>query len=399
MSQELFDGDGLFGLIGEMGTADAVAIDMPVPPDFLARVKADDENPVFITAEVESGWSRSKRNWKPEHLRKAVDKVNSKKLGGVLGHPLLNKEEYEGAFPKPQVVWVAAKATENGGKLVARFKGYVLKSAEAREYLKLGLIDGVSMFGPTKMKPVPNGYEVIDFEPESIDFARMGRSGMTSRIVALAGEQASLEGGKVEPKDIAALQVDEIKTHAPLLFAAIRDEGKSEVQTLVGEQTTLVAELQPQAEMLVAIKQALKLADGENPVEKVTNLLKQIEDASASEIKSFIKELVAKKVKTERGQALLHRLIGEMHVEYAGQELDDALKTKITADFDKKAEEDEHIKELVGEMAPFAETNGGSTGGAALGGRSRAGDDRGRVKDNGVVSQNANLTVRKRTLA
>lgn len=203
----------------------------------------------------------------------------------------------------------------------------------------------------------------------------------------------------MEPKDIAALQVDEIKTHAPLLFAAIRDEGKSEVQTLVGEQTTLVAELQPQAEMLVAIKQALKLADGENPVEKVTNLLKQIEDASASEIKSFIKELVAKKVKTERGQALLHRLIGEMHVEYAGQELDDALKTKITADFDKKAEEDEHIKELVGEMAPFAETNGGSTGGAALGGRSRAGDDRGRVKDNGVVSQNANLTVRKRTLA
>jgi hypothetical protein len=398
MSNEIQEHDDIYGRIGEMGTADAIAIDLPVNEAFLNRVRAEDENPMFVTAEVESGWSRSKRHWKPEHLRKVVDLVNSKNMGGVLGHPLLNKEDHDSAFPKPQVLWVAAKLTENGGKAVARFKGYVLKSAEAREYLKLGLIDGVSIFGDTRMKPVQGGYEVIAFDPESIDFARMGRAGMKSRVVALAGEQAS-EGGKVEPKDIAALQPEEIKTHAPLVFKAIQDEGRAEVETKVGEQATAIAELQPQVDLLAEIRKLLKLEDGDNPLEKVTNLIERIEGASASEIKDHLKALIAKKIKTERGQALVGRLIGEMHTNYEGPLTDD-LKKKIEEDFNALTESDEEIKTLVGEMASFRDDDSrGGEGGAGLGGRSRAGSSRGRSEnEDGIVRKTENITVRKRTL-
>lgn len=393
MADEIHE-EFVFGRIGEMGTADAVAVDLPVPADFLARIKAEDENPVFVTAEVESGWSRSKRLWKPAHLKKVVDRVNSQHMGGVLGHPLLDQKQYDSAFPKPQVLWVAANLKEAGDKAVARFKGYVLKSAEAREYLKLGLIDGVSIFGDTRMRPISGGYEVIDFDPESIDFARKGRSGMKSRVVALAGEQVTRGGNEVEPKEIAALSEDELRTHAPLLVKEIERKAVEPVETKIGEQATVVAELQPQADMLAQIKELLKVADGENPVEKLTNLIQTIEESASSSVKEYILGLVEKKVKTPRAQNLVKRLIGEMWTEYEGPLTDD-LKTKIEEDFTAKVEGDEDIKAVVGEMAPGHHTER-QEGGNQFGGRSRAGDGRGReTTQDGVVSENSNLRVRK----
>jgi hypothetical protein len=167
--------DMIFGRVGEMGVD--VAPDMPTPHDLLEKIKAKDENPMFITAEVESGWSRSKRNWHPEHVQAVVDAVNRNHMGGVLGHPLLrDAKAHEADFPEPQVLWFKAASSQIGGKLVAKFKGYVLKSAKAREYLDLGLIDGVSIFGDTKMKPVQGGYDVISFTPDPLtSLVRAGR--------------------------------------------------------------------------------------------------------------------------------------------------------------------------------------------------------------------------------
>jgi hypothetical protein len=161
------------GLIAEMGAYDtSTRPDLKIPEDFLTTVRTNDDDPMFVTVEVEAGWSRSKRHWKPEHLRQVVEKVNKERMAGNLGHPLLDKAAHEGGFPIPQVAW--AVATMEGNKAV--FKGYVLKTAQARELLKLGLIDGVSIFGDSRMKPVQGGYEVLTFDPETIDFARKGRS-------------------------------------------------------------------------------------------------------------------------------------------------------------------------------------------------------------------------------
>lgn len=156
--------------------------------------------------------------------------------------------------------------------------------------------------------------------------------------------------------------------------------------------------------MLAEIKKLLKLTDGENPVEKLTNLITRIEEAGSADIRAYVKELVAKKVKSTRGQALLGRLIGEMHTEYEGP-LDDDLKKKITDDFNAKIEGDEDIKELVGEMASSSsDDDDNREGPRALGGRSRAGAHRGTFGEggnsagtDGVVKTNERITVRKKT--
>jgi hypothetical protein len=399
LTQEITELVEVEGRIAEMGTYDtSTRPGLKIPDDFLSTVTSGDDDPMFVTVEVESGWSRSKRNWKPEHLRATVDKVNRERMAGNLGHPLLDKQAHEGGFPIPQVAW--AVATMEGNKAV--FKGYVLKKAEARELLRLGLIDGVSIFGDARMKPVQGGYEVLTFDPETIDFARKGRSGMKSRIVSLTGEQATERGNTVDAKDIAALSEDGIRTHAPLLVREIERKAVEPVEQKVGEQVALVASLQPEVDVLVEIKKLLKLQDGENPVDKLATFIEQVEEAGKSEIKAFVNTLVEKKVKSTRGQALLRRLIGEMEKGYEG-ELDDDLKKKITDDFNAAIETDKDFVKMVGEMRSdesSEEENGtGSGGGRTLGGRSRAGSARGRNdSENGVVRQNDNLTVRKVTL-
>lgn len=392
------------GAIGEMGSAATISPDLQVPIDFMSTVTANDDDPMFVTVEVESGWSKSRRNWKPEHLKKVVDKVNAHRMAGNLGHPLLDPKSHERDFPIPQVAWVVASMRESGGRSVAKFKGYVLKTAQARELLKLGLIDGVSIFGDSRMKPVKDGYEVISFEPETIDFARKGKSGMQSRILALTGEEEPLKGGwNVEPREIASLTVDEIKTHAPLVHKAIVDEALEPINVKVGEMETTISTMKPEVDVLGEIKKLLKLEDGENPVEKLANFITRVEETATSEIKAFVHELVTKKVKTERGQQLLRRLIGEMEStgfsfssEYEGPLTDD-LKKKITDDFTAKVDGDDEIKELVGEMVSSAtDDRRGGSGGSALGGRSRVGEDHGRNEEG---ERRGGLLIKKKKLA
>lgn len=201
----------------------------------------------------------------------------------------------------------------------------------------------------------------------------------------------------MEPKDIAALSEDELRAHNPLLVREIENKATAPLTTQVGEMTTTVDALKPEVDLLGKVKELLGLTEGENVVEKVTALLASIEDAAASEIKTYIKEAIGKKVKTERGQALVARLVGEMHTEFEG-ELNDEMKKKIDEALDAKIDGDEVIKSVVGEMAAFSarDEGRGNQGGSALGGRSGRRESLG--KDEGATS-NGQLTVRKRVLS
>lgn len=384
--------------IGEMGGVD-IAPTIPMNPVKLDKIKSKDDDPKFVVVEIESGVSGNRRNWKPEILRKIVEDCNKKNPGGHLGHPfLVDPKTYDAGFPKPEVIWLGASYEDKGaGKATAKFKGYVLKGSSAREYLELGLIDGVSVFGDSKMKPTRDGYDVMDFTLETIDFARQGTSGMKSRVVSLAGEQSTRGGNVVDAKDIAALSEDEIRTHAPLLVQEIERKAVDPLNQKIGESVAAAEALKPDMELLENIKTALKLSDGENPLEKVTALIEKIENVSATQIKDFIKEMIGKKAKSTRAQELVNRLVGEMHTEYDGV-LDDELKAKIEADFTAKIEGDDLIKSVIGEMSPGDERGRGA--GATLGGRSKAGAEHGRGNTgDGVVKTNENITVRKRRVA
>lgn len=397
---EFIGSDGLECVISEMANdPNTGGVHIPIDANKLATIKSRDENPQFVTVAIESGWSRSKRHWQPAILKSIATQVNEKKPVGYKGH--MKPEQVATSFPEPQTVWLGATTVTQGDKTVLWVKGYNLPTAQVRGWIENDAVNSVSVFGQSKMKAVKGGYEVINFDLESIDWSRKNQSGMNAKIMAVTSEMETEGGNRVEPKDITALSEDELRAHAPLLVAEIERKAVKPLDEQIGEMTTKVGELQPEVDILTKVKELLGLSEGENVVEKVTNLLSQIEDVSASEIKAYIKEAIAKKVKTDRGQALVARLVGEMHTEYEGEILDDTLKAKIDTDLDAKIENDEILKSIIGEMVPFTDEDkpkSGNQGGSALGGRSRSGDVRSAGQD-GVVKENQFVTVRKRTLA
>lgn len=386
--------DGISTHIAEMGPFESSTIEVPIDREKLAKIKERDEDPRFVTVEIEScstGFSKSKRRW-PKHIIEKVSKrVNLLKPVGNLGH--LDEKQYDTHFPEPQVVWLGSTTTPRGSEIVMHVKGYLLPGSKARTYLENDAIDAVSLFGDSTLRPTRGGYEVVDFELESIDFTRKGRNGMKSRVVSVTGEQASRGGNTVEPKDIAALDESELRTHAPLLVKEIERLATEPIQTKIGEMTTAAEAAKPELDILGEIRKLLKLSEGENPVEKLQALLAKIDEVATSGVKDFIKGLVAKKVKNENAQNIVNRMIGEMHTEYADKDFNDDLKKQIETDLDAKIEGDEDIKAVIGEMAPVERKPDDGRGGADLGGRSVPPEERQRES-----KETENFTRTKRVL-
>jgi len=368
--------DDFGDVVGEMSNDSTAVSSVPIDQKLLDRYMQLDPDPhecKFVTVEIKSGFSKSNRNWRPEILEAIAKQVNEQHPVGNKGH--IKKEDYESVYPEPQTVWLGAVCERKGNQAVLKVKGYNLPGSDIRNHLKFKAVNSVSVYGKSKMRPIPGGHEVLSFDLETIDWSRKNRSGMDAKVVALTSENQPQGGNTVEAKDIAALGEDELRTHAPLLVKEIERKATEPLDTKVGEMQGVIDASKPAVDTTEEIRKLLKLEEGDNVVEKVTALLSRIEDTAKSEIKDFIKELVGKKVKTERGQGLVLRLVGEMESEYDGP-LNDELKKKITEDFDAKVEADEDVKAIIGEMGS---SDGPATGGAALGGRSRAGEDRGRV--------------------
>lgn len=382
--------DDFGDVVAEMAndSTSAGSADVPVDNGLMTRYLALDPEPhpaKFVTVEIKSGFSKSKRNWRPEILEAIAAQVNNQHPVGNKGH--IKKEDYDSVYPEPQTVWLGAVCTKKGNQAVLRVKGYNLPKSDIRQHLQFNAVNGVSVYGKSRLRPIPGGHEVVDFDLETIDWSRKNRSGMEASVVSVTSENEKLGGTAVEPKDIAALSEDELRTHAPLLVKEIESKAKKPLEDQVAEMQPKVEDAEADAEVVGKISELLKSAEGENPVEKVTNLLSKIETSAKAEIKAFIRELVGKKVKTERGQALVLRLVGEMESEYEGPLTDD-LKKKIEEDFTKAVEGDEDVKAVIGEMG--SETRMQSHGGSTLGGRSRAGEDRGR---SGAGESNETRTV------
>ena len=394
--------DTFVGVVADMANDSTAALEVPVDQDKLQRYLSADPDPhpcKFVTVEIKSGFSKSKRNWRPEILEGIAKQINETHPVGNKGH--IKKEDYDTVYPEPQTVWLGATVARNGNQAVLRVKGYNLPGSTIRRDLQFDAVNGVSVYGNSRLRPIPGGHEVVEFDLETIDWSRKNRSGMQADVVAVTAENAPEGRTTVEPKDIAALSEDELRTHAPLLVKEIERKVEEPLNQKVGEMEPKVVAADADAETVKSINELLKNSDGDNPVEKVTNLLSKIEGAAKSEIKEFIKSLVAKKVKTERGQGLVLRLVGEMETNYDGP-LDDDLRKKIEDDFEKIVTDDKDIQAVVGEMAAFSDERKDGRGGAGLGGKSRAGERHGRVgadKDGVREGASGHLRVTKTRLS
>lgn len=370
----------IFAKIAEMGTVEDIGRDIPIDQARMDKIKARDPEPRFVVVEIESGWSKSKREWPPEIVEGIVRQVNEKKPVGYMGHIPANQDET--SFPPVQTVWLGAVVKRAGEKVIARVKGYLMPKGEIRDYADLEAVDGVSVRGDTTMVATKGGWRVKEFALESIDWARKGRSGMPTRIVSIASE---MEGGKVEPKDIAALDEQELRTHAPLLVKEVERKVTEPLTTKLGEMEATATATEPELLALKEIREKLGLNDDQNPIEAIADLLKRVETAARAEIKAVVAKAVERVAgKNKTAQDLVHRLIGEQITRDFNGEITDKTEDEITDQIKSAVEGDETVKAIVGEMSVVDDDKGGrhdNRGGAHVGSKSKGNEqqnDRGR---------------------
>lgn len=384
----------LAGIAGEMTTLEAVQAVVPVDQAIVDKIKAHDPDAKFAVFEVESGMSKSNRNWRPELLDKVAGVVNSAHPVAYKGH--IDPKDDHSAFPAIHAMWLGAKTVPlpNGQKKL-QVKCW-LRTAEIREEVALGMVTGISVRGDIKYRPLPNGgMDVVDFDLESIDFTRKGRNGMPSRLLHIGSEQIT-GGNRVEPRDIALISEQELRTHHPLLVKKIEDDATATLNTKIGEMTTVAATVQPQIDILEEIKKLLKLSDGENAVEKVAALISKVEEAGKEAVRNFIKETAAKKVKGNLAQQLVARSVGEQ-IDLSAT-LTDEYKTQIEGKVDAAIDADDAIKEFkveagAGEQQSHSDDEGTERGGEMV----RRPDSRG-GQAGGIVKKNSRMTVKRTRL-
>lgn len=350
--------------VSEIGAID-ISPDVPIAQDRVEAIKAQDDDPMFVTVEIEEGMSRSNRLWEPQVLQSIAQQVNEKLPVAYQGH--IKEEDDPFSFPDPKTAWLGARAIKKpDGKVVLRIKGYML-DPEMKRLVKLGAVDGVSVRGDAVLEPLRGGgAKVGEFDLESIDWARKGRSGMKSKVVSVTSEM--LEGGNpVEPKDIAALKEAELREHNPLLVESIENKAAEPLQTKVTEQTAAIDAAKPEHDLLVSIREKLGLDEDADVLENLSAIVDRVDGAVRTEVRNFIKEKVADKVKSESGQKLVLRMIGEMSDVKAetGEDgkLDKETQTIIENRLTKAFEEDEDVKAIVTEQISTAPAGGRGLGG------------------------------------
>lgn len=362
MGDKLRESVELVATIGEIG-GDVGTI-VPVSSASLERIKRadpDEHDAKFAIVAVESGKSKNKRNWSGRILEKIAEQIRSKEPVGYRGHPLLKKDFDKGSdFPDPQTVWLGATTVLDSGKTKLVFKGYNLKDKPIRSELLAGAVDSVSICGDATMTPTKDGWDVEDFDLQSIDWARKGGQGMQGKVLALTGEQdensdSEEEDGIVKPEDIAALTETDLRRYNADLTSAIEKQGedkaKQEVGTKVGEQENEINELKPAADEAKTAREKLGLKDDESLIDKIVELVSNAKAGLKEEFKNHVSKTLEKKLKGDSNEplrALVAQLVGEM----------DESKVENEEDAQKLAEErvnevldsNESVKKLVGEM-------------------------------------------------
>jgi len=367
-------------VVSEMAAGASALV--PLTNEQFEEVTQGDENPLFATFLIESGWSKSKRYWPPEILDSIREQVNGahESVVGYMGH--IKPEDDGFSFPDIQLQWLKASLQPSSDKVKLLVKAYVLPGAKARDLLKRKLIRTISVSGDAILQPIQGGVAVKEFALESIDLSRPRKAGMKTSLVALTSE---MDGGDVKPEEIAALQENELRAHNPTLVKAIEDSAKTPLETKVSEMEAAVGDLQPKADLMVEIRKVLGIAEDADPLEALGELMTKVKTAAKDMQESIFNDVLEKKFKNEKTRNLVKKLfVTEMETP-SDEEDKDELKKKVTEMIDARIDSDDDLKALASEEVG---------GGASL---SSAPSDRGNPRElkPGYANDNIEVTSAK----
>jgi hypothetical protein len=334
-------------VVSEMAIGEGTLV--PLPKDVIEEINEQDDNPKFATFMIESGFSKAKRNWRPEILEKISEQINSASdpVVGYLGHIKPGDEGY--VFPEIQLHWLRSRCARVGDKVRMYAKAYVLPEGKGRTYISRKLVNSVSISGEAAMKPVTGGVDVIDFDLESIDLARPRKAGMRTALVG--GLTSEMEEGskEVDKAEIAALTANELRAHNPSLVEAIESDARKPLETKVTEMETENTELKTEADLLAEIRLALGIDANADLLESVGAMLSKIKEVAKGAKDKVFDEVLAEKFKDENTRGLVKlALTSEMKSTEISDDSDES-KKKVSEMVDKAVEDHEFLKAMVTE--------------------------------------------------
>jgi hypothetical protein len=348
---------------------------VPLSPEQVREVAGEDPDPKLATYIIEGGWSKSRRYYGPQVIQEISDQINDNTgdIVGYQGHITPEMRPY--AFPDIQFRWVKSKVQAGGDKVKLLAKAYLLPGSKAREYAERGLKVPISISGEADQRPIKGGVEVRNYDLESIDMARPRKAGMGGRLVALTSEMES-EGRKaVEPKDIAALSEDELRTHAPLLVKEIESKATESLKTRVTEMEGAQEDAEKNTDLIAKIRTALEIDESADVLDVIGKTLTELKAQGIKAREGILDTILTKRFKDEKQRKLVRRVLAtEMENIEIPDGSDDAAKVKITEMVNKAIDEDEDLKELATEMEDGGGAN--SDGGGHEGQSRREGTQR-----------------------
>lgn len=319
MSDQLHEMFEVFDDVVEMTTDPASVV--PLSRELVASVTEKDDEPLFATFVIESGWSKSKRLWGPELFSDVAAEINSSVQGGepivgYMGH--IRKEDDPYAFPPIQLHWLGAKLIQAGDKAKLAVKGYLLPGTQGRAYAerKPPLFRSVSWRGKIAQEQHGQGVRVKKFLLESIDLARPRAAGMSARLVALTSEMETDERSEaVKNEEIAALSENELRAHNSGLVLSIETAARKPLEDRVSEMTTEAAAVKPTLDLIPEFRKVLGLDENMGTIETVQAVISELRRQGKKLRDSVLDAVLDKKLKggEDRDRALVRSVIaGEM---------------------------------------------------------------------------------------
>lgn len=338
--QDIFNGE----LVTEMASGASTLVSLN--PEVVSEITQGDDDPVFVTYSIESGWSQNKRYWPPEILANIAEQVNkSTDVVGYQGH--ISPAEDGFKFPEIGIQWLKAVPQITQDKVKLLIKGYALPGTKAREYVKRKLAKQVSVSGDAILRPIQGGVAVKEFDLKSIDLARPRTGGMKTGLIAVTQE---MEGGNVKPEEIAALQENELRAHNPGLVKTIEDEATKPLTEKVTEMESANGEAKANTDLLAEIRTMLGVDEEGDLLEALGNSMSKIKESAKLLRQKIIDEVLEKKFKNEKTRGLVQRvLVTEMEGELTDSMTEEEVTTKVTEMVEKAIDEDENLKSFLSE--------------------------------------------------
>lgn len=267
----------------------------PAPGVDVDAIKAGDDDPLDVVVEIPAGESTRGWDYRPESLKDIVDHVNKQTLSGFLGHQ--RPDEVSNRFEAPVTHWIGAKMEGE----TAYFRGIIDAAAQdLKRWIRTKRIKQVSIFGFPQLQTGANGeIKVVGYQPLSIDWTPLDRSGMPTRIVAMGEMDDRDEGGPtMDWKELLAqleARIAEGKITLDEVVAALDPEGNKKAADA--------------AALITDVKEKLGVTDDGQVAAAVEEAVKALKTSKKADGADQASEVVKEKVAGEMAQALVMKML------------------------------------------------------------------------------------------